>query len=134
MATAFKTSVVTPEAIVLETTVTAAQIPAFDGLIGILHLRAPLLAKLGTGVLRLDGVDGQDTRQQYVVSGGYAEVKDDVLTILTHEAIPAALVTSAAIAAEEAKLHAVQGHDLPAMEKRQALQARLQAMRSVLSM
>jgi F-type H+-transporting ATPase subunit epsilon len=130
MTTSFKASVITPEAILFETDVTGAQIPAFDGLVGILHQRAPLLAKLGTGVLRLDTAAGSE---RFVVSGGYAQMKDDVLTILTSDAVPAKQISKEMIAAEEAKLNAISGGDLPAMEKRQSLQARVQAMRNVVS-
>ncbi|HVT82101.1 MAG TPA: F0F1 ATP synthase subunit epsilon, partial [Phycisphaerae bacterium] len=72
MAEPFKASLITPEAIVLETTITAAQVPAFDGLVGILNHRAPLLAKLGTGILRLDTTGGS---QRFMISGGYAQMK-----------------------------------------------------------
>ena len=53
MADSFKATVITPESILLEAQISSAQVPAFDGMIGILSHRAPLLAKLGTGVLRL---------------------------------------------------------------------------------
>jgi F-type H+-transporting ATPase subunit epsilon len=126
MAEPFKASLITPEAIVLETTITAAQVPAFDGLVGILNHRAPLLAKLGTGILRLDTTGGS---QRFMISGGYAQMKGEELTILTTEAIPTAQVTPQMIAAEQAKLNAVSGVDLKAMEQRQMLQARVAAMR-----
>ena len=128
MPSPFKASLITPEAIVLEASVTSAQVPAFDGLVGILSHRAPLLAKLSTGVLTLDTTSGT---QQFLVIGGYAQMKGEELTILTTEAIPAAQITQQTIAAEQAKLNAIQGIDLPAMEQRQALQARVQAMRSI---
>jgi F-type H+-transporting ATPase subunit epsilon len=125
---AFKASLITPEAIVLEATVTEAQIPAFDGLLGILDKRAPLLAKLSTGVLRLTTNQGT---QRFLVAGGYAQMKADELTILTSEAIPAAQITAQSVAAEQAKLSAVQGVGVDAMEERQALQARVHAMRTL---
>ena len=130
MPAAFKASLITPEAIVLDTMITSAQVPAFDGLVGILDHRAPLLAKLGTGVLSLDTSSGV---QQFVVIGGYAQMKDNALTILTTEAIPAAQVTAQTVAAEQAKFNAVQGTDTPALEQRQAIQARIQALRGVVS-
>ena len=128
----FKATLITPETTVLEAHVFAAQIPAHDGLVGILVNRAPLLAKLGTGILRLDlagpgGTPGET--QRFLVSGGYAQMKGDDLTILTDEAIPAEKVSPDMIAAEEAKLAAVEGIDAPAMERRQALQSRIAAMR-----
>ena len=128
MAMPFKASLITPEAIVLETNVTAAKVPAADGLVGVLTHRAPLLTKLGTGVLTLDTTGGP---QKFLVAGGYAQMKGEELTILTTEAIPAAQVTTEMLAAERAKLNAIQGTDLPAMEKRQAVEARMYAMKSL---
>jgi F-type H+-transporting ATPase subunit epsilon len=125
---AFKASVITPEAIVLETAITQAQVPAYDGLVGILEHRAPLLAKLGTGVLRLDTASG---RQEFLVSGGYAQMKDDQLTILTNEAVPAAQVTPQFIANEQAKLNAITGDDKTAMDRRTALQQRISTARQL---
>ncbi|HVX87134.1 MAG TPA: F0F1 ATP synthase subunit epsilon [Phycisphaerae bacterium] len=127
----FKASLITPEAIVLETTVTQAQVPAFDGLVGIMHQRAPLLAKLGTGVLRLDTASGAGGRQEFLVSGGYAQMKDDELTILTTEAIPAEKVTQQFIAGEQAKLSAVTGEDVASLDRRQAIEARIRAAKQM---
>jgi len=128
MPTPFKASLITPEAIVLETSVTSAKIPAFDGLVGILTHRAPLLAKLSTGVLTLDTTAGS---QRFLVTGGYAQMKGEELTILTTEAIPAAQINAQTISAEQAKLSSISGIDLQSMEKRQAIEARLSAMRSL---
>jgi F-type H+-transporting ATPase subunit epsilon len=127
----FKASLITPEAILLEASVVSAQIPAHDGLVGILNHRAPLLAKLGTGILRLDTAPG--VSQRFMVSGGYAQMKGEELTILTTEAIPADKINAQTIAAEQAKLGAVQGTDLKAMEQRSAIESRINAMRSLAS-
>jgi F-type H+-transporting ATPase subunit epsilon len=124
----FHVTVLTPEAPVLEAEVTQVQVPSHDGLVGVLTKRAPLLTKLGTGVMRVDTDKGV---QKYVITGGYAQMKENVLTILATEAIPAASVTAEAIAKADSSLKAVTGTDTPAMLKRQALQARLLAMRSV---
>lgn len=124
----FRVTVLTPEAPVLEAEVTQVQVPSHDGLVGVLTKRAPLLTKLGTGVMRLDTAKGT---QKFVITGGYAQMKEDVLTILADEAIPAASVTPEAIAKVDGSLKALTGTDTPAMLKRQALQARLMAMRSV---
>jgi F-type H+-transporting ATPase subunit epsilon len=132
MSIPFKTTLITPECIVLDAHVVAAQIPAYDGLVGILVNRAPLLAKLGTGILRLDlagPTGGVGDTERFLVSGGYAQMKGDDLTILTNEAIPAAKVSPEMIAAEEARLASVEGVDAQALERRQAIQARISAMR-----
>ena len=131
MSIPFKATLITPESIILDAHVHAAQIPAYDGLVGILVNRAPLLAKLGTGILRLDlagPTGGVGETERFLVSGGYAQMKGDELTILTTEAIPAGDVSHEMIAAEEAKLAAVEGVDANALERRQAIQARISAM------
>jgi F-type H+-transporting ATPase subunit epsilon len=132
MSIPFKATLITPESIILDAHVHAAQIPAYDGLVGILVNRAPLLAKLGTGILRLDlagSTGGAGETERFLVSGGYAQMKGDELTILTNEAIPAGKVSPEMIAAEEAKLAAADGVDAQALERRQAIQARISAMR-----
>jgi F-type H+-transporting ATPase subunit epsilon len=79
----FHCSVVTPERAVLECEAKFVALPAWDGEIGILKGRAPLLCKLGIGRLRIDTADG---RQVLFVDGGFAEMLDDQLTILTEDA------------------------------------------------
>jgi F-type H+-transporting ATPase subunit epsilon len=78
---AFRCVVVTPQQQLADESVTHVIIPAADGLLGILTDRAPLLARLGNGPLRLDLVSGQ--RRMYRISGGVAQMKDNHLTILT---------------------------------------------------
>ena len=87
MATAFRCTIVTPSAQLFDDEVVYASIPAWDGLIGVEHLRAPLLVKLGFGTLTLKFEKGEP--RKFYVGGGFAQVKDDVLTLLTDEAAPA---------------------------------------------
>jgi F-type H+-transporting ATPase subunit epsilon len=81
---AFSCVLVTPEQQVLDESLTQAIIPAADGLLGILSDRAPLLAKLGKGPLKLDLASGQTRKFQ--INGGIAQMKDNKLTILTPSA------------------------------------------------
>lgn len=76
-------SVVTPERVVIECDATSVIIPAHDGEIGILRDRAPLVCKLGIGTLRIDSnnVDGP-----FFIDGGFAQVLDNRVTILTEQA------------------------------------------------
>jgi len=92
MAATFHCSVVTPERAVLETDATFVALPAYDGELGVLHHRAPLLAKLGAGTLRVEGPGG---KLQYFVAGGFAQMVGDKLTILTEECRPVADVDRA---------------------------------------
>ncbi len=77
-------TVLTPERTVLNAEVTSAVIPAHDGEVGILHGRAPLLCRLGIGILRLEGCP--DPSELYLDSG-FAEVADNTITILTENAL-----------------------------------------------
>ena len=80
---------VTPERQVLEKECVYVNLPAHDGQLGVEHNRAPLLVALGSGRLRLDlapapgGGGGSET---YRVSGGFAQVVENRVTILTDEA------------------------------------------------
>ena len=95
---AFRCTIVTPEEQVLDESLTQAILPAHDGLVGILTDRAPLLAKLGQGPLRVDLAAGQT--RHYFVDGGVAQMKDNRLTILTSEATPASEIDAEAARAE----------------------------------
>lgn len=81
---AFSCVLVTPEQQVLDGSLTQAIIPADDGLLGILTNRAPLVAKLGKGPLRLDLASGQT--RHFRIEGGVAHMRDNKLTILTEVA------------------------------------------------
>jgi len=79
----FHCSVVTPERAVLETEATFVAFPAHDGEIGILQNRAPLLCQLGKGALRVE--TGKET-QRFKIEGGFAQMVDNKLTLLTNGA------------------------------------------------
>ncbi|MEM7480537.1 MAG: ATP synthase F1 subunit epsilon [Acidobacteriota bacterium] len=80
----FKVSVVTPEGAALEAEATSAVFPANDGEIGILPNHAPLLSLVGIGLLRVTKADGGSER--LYVDGGFAQVGDNKLVLLTEQA------------------------------------------------
>lgn len=96
MAKTFQCTLITPQEQLLDQEVTYASIPAWDGLVGVEAQRAALVVKLGNGQLRLDMEDGSS--QSYFVGGGFAQMKDNRLSLLTEET-----VTAADINLEEAK-------------------------------
>ena len=87
MAQTFHCALVTPEEQLLDEPVTGAVIPGHDGQVGVMPGRAPLLTQLGAGMLRLDFVEGGS--RHFFVSGGFAQMKGDRLSVLTDEAVPA---------------------------------------------
>jgi len=82
-----KCLVVTPEKTVLNVDATFVVLPLADGEYGILSGHTPLIARLGAGELRITGTDGQLTN--YYVEGGFAEVLDDTIALLSMYALPA---------------------------------------------
>jgi F-type H+-transporting ATPase subunit epsilon len=95
----FLCSLITPAAEVLKEQVTHAQIPAWDGLFGVLPGRAPIVAKLGVGVLRLD-LAASGTSRSFVVEDGFVQMVNDSLKILATKAIPVESLNEAEAKAE----------------------------------
>jgi F-type H+-transporting ATPase subunit epsilon len=122
----FKCVVVTPEMQVLDETVTQVILPAHDGLIGIETNRAPLLVKLGVGPLRVD-IAATKTSQYFLVEGGVAQMKDNLLTILTQKATPASEIDATEAKAELAEANAKRITDEKSYQERQTDLARARA-------
>ena len=89
--------VVTPEKTWLDELVDFVALPVYDGELGVLPGHTPLIARLGYGELRTK--TGESARR-YFVDGGFAQVRYDVVTVLTHRAIPAEQIDAAAAARE----------------------------------
>lgn len=81
-----KVSVISPERVLFEGTARGVVVPAFDGEVGILPLHAPLMTLLGKGVLRIDTTAGE---QRFQVEGGFLQVVDDVVRVVTEHAAAA---------------------------------------------
>ena len=61
--------------------------PLHDGLCGILPGHAPMLCKLGIGLLRFH--DSEKVNHLYYIEGGFGHVRDNEVTILTRQALGA---------------------------------------------
>ena len=127
----FQCTVVTPEQQVIDEQVTQAVVPAHDGQVGILTGRAPLLVKLGVGELRLDVAGGQS--RAFLIDGGVAQMKDNRLTILTDEAVPAADIDPEEARAAVAEATAQRITDAESYEQHQHRLARARAMQQLAS-
>ena len=79
--------VATPERLLFRQQVSEAQIPAANGMLGVLPEHAPLLAELGTGELTFTGSDG---KQVLFVSGGWLQVLHNHVRVLADRAEAAA--------------------------------------------
>jgi F-type H+-transporting ATPase subunit epsilon len=85
MAKSIHCKLVTPAAALLDDQVVYARVPLHDGLMGFQPGRAPILAKLGIGELRLDTAKGSRT---FLVEDGFIKMAENELTILAERAIP----------------------------------------------
>ena len=79
--------VVTPEKTALQTKAEFVALPLYDGELGIAPKHSPLIGRLGYGEMRVK-TGGRTDR--YYVDGGFVQVVDDVVSILTGRAVPAA--------------------------------------------
>jgi F-type H+-transporting ATPase subunit epsilon len=102
MANSVQCVIVTPERAVLDEAVDFVALPMFDGELGVLPGRAALIGRLGFGELRTR--QGQNTRRFYV-DGGFAQVRANVVTVLTPRALRAEEInpTAAAEALDKAR-------------------------------
>ncbi|HBT75602.1 MAG TPA: F0F1 ATP synthase subunit epsilon [Planctomycetaceae bacterium] len=82
--------VVTPEKTVLDQETTFVALPLFDGEIGIGKGHTPLVGRLGAGELRVSCTDGKVL--YYYVEGGFVEVLDDGVVLMTTHAWPASML------------------------------------------
>jgi F-type H+-transporting ATPase subunit epsilon len=76
-------SVVSPERTLFEGEADSLVAPAFDGEVGIMSMHAPMLTLLGSGELRLSAAAGE---RRFAVFGGFLEVADDRVRIVTERA------------------------------------------------
>ena len=76
----------TPETTLLDEPVQSLRLPLYDGQMGVLPGRAPLVGRLGQGELKITGPGGD---RSYFVDGGFVQVKGAVVSVLTNRAVPA---------------------------------------------
>ncbi len=79
--------VVTPETTVFDEPVEFVALPLFDGEIGIAPGHSPMIGRLGFGEMRIR-MPGEVHR--FYIDGGFVQVVDNTVSVLTNRAIPAA--------------------------------------------
>ncbi len=112
MSDAFHLQVVTPEAAVVDESVTYVEVPAHDGQLGVMRQRAPLVLKLSPGKLRLVTADGSS--RTYFVEGGFAQMRNERLSVLSERCLPIDQID-----AEQAREDLTRAASLPASTEHQ---------------
>ena len=117
--------VVTPETTVRDQAADFVALPLYDGEIGIAPGHSPMIGRLGYGEMRIrEG--GQTIR--YYVDGGFVEVSDNVVSVLTNRAIPVENLDPAVAGERLATARAKPAHtpELMAIRDRMNSQSRAQ--------
>lgn len=78
--------VVTPAETAVETEATSISLPLFDGDKGVMADHAPMIGRLGSGELKLHGSEGAS---RFYIEGGFVQVLDNTVSILTNRVIAA---------------------------------------------
>lgn len=82
----FRCEIMTPYETICDEQTVGVTFHAVDGEMGVLANRAPLVAKMGAGRVLLERLGGED--QSYYASGGFAQMHENVLTILAEDCVP----------------------------------------------
>lgn len=119
-ATELRLVLVTPEKTLLDQPVKSLRFPLFDGQIGVLPGRAPLVGRLGIGELKFQTAGGSE---RFFIDGGFSQIKGSVVTLLTNRAIPVDAIDTAKAQADLAAATASAPHDdLGFAQKQQAIE------------
>jgi F-type H+-transporting ATPase subunit epsilon len=76
---------VSPERSLASLQARAVQIPGSEGDMTAMPLHAPTLTTLRPGILKVDAPDGAS---EYLVTGGFAQITEEGLSVLAERAIP----------------------------------------------
>ena len=90
--------VITPARAVYDDDARSVVVPAFDGELGVMANHAALISLLGNGPLRITRADG--SRELLAVRGGFLQVKNNVVTVLTQESVMADEIDSKQVDAD----------------------------------
>jgi F-type H+-transporting ATPase subunit epsilon len=86
LSSSLRVVVVTPEQTVLDAPTGFVALPLYDGELGVAPGHAPMIGRLGYGEMR---IGHEPTEQIYYVDGGFVQVADNVVSVLTNRALPA---------------------------------------------
>ncbi|MBE1283091.1 MAG: F0F1 ATP synthase subunit epsilon [Rhodobacteraceae bacterium] len=92
MADTMQFDLVSPERSLASLQATAVQIPGAEGDMTAMPNHAPLITTLRPGVLKVESPEGTS---EYVVTGGFAELGSEGLSVLAEKAIPVTEMTRA---------------------------------------
>jgi len=124
--------IVSPEKLLLSRPVDMVVIPAAEGEMGVLVGHAPMIVLLGGGIVRM--YQGEAVTDRLFVSGGFAEVTPERVTVLADEVFTLAELSRGEgerrLAEAQAEYDAADKMDMPALN---AAMDHLQSARAMLA-
>ena len=117
--------IVTPEATTLDQMVDSVIVPMLDGAAGVLAGHAPTIGRLGPGELKIR--EGS-TETSYYVDGGFVQIADNVVSVLTGNSVAVDEIDIAAAKEALEKAEAMEGGnaDLAELKTKAVQQAKSQ--------
>lgn len=95
--------IVTPERQLLSAEVSMVQIPGMEGDMAVMGNHAPTVTTLRPGVLTVTGESGAE---EFVVTGGFAEISEGGTSVLAEQAVPKGEVNAEMLEALKAEAEA----------------------------
>lgn len=135
----FRCKLVTPTAGLVDDKCVYASVPMFDGLLGVMPGRAPMLMKLGMGELRLDfaddakiqGTGSKGGSRSFLIDGGFVKMANEELTILAEKAWATETLTKSEAEAELRTLQSAKPKDTTPAATEDLMRARAVAAKKV---
>ena len=117
--------VVTPENTLRDAGADFVAVTLFDGELGVGQNHTPMIGRLGNGEMR---ITAEGRVERYYVEGGFVEVKNNIVSLLTQRAVRAESlgVASATDQLEAARKRPANTPELMAIRDRAVAQARAQ--------
>ena len=109
-------SIVTPEETTFDQEADSVVVPMLDGERGIYADHAPMIGRLGPGELR---VNAKGSTQRFYVDGGFVQVAENSVSVLTGVSMPAAEIDVAKAKADLESAQAQEASNLELMEIKQ---------------
>lgn len=123
-------TIVTPERVLVEGKAEFVSLPGLDGEFGVLYDRSPLLVRLEPGIVRVRA-DGKE--EWYFVAGGFGDVIQNRVTILTPRALKAGEVKAEDAQAVRDRARKATAADAAGLRKQRDVQAEAHALDRMLS-
>lgn len=82
----FRSVLLTPAGKLLDCRAGSVLLPVHDGLMGVLRNHAPMLCKLGRGIMQVKNIPDRDDAF-FLIDGGFARISENHVTVLAYDVI-----------------------------------------------